>query len=327
MTPSLSIVIVTWNNAAEIGKAMESCLWPTAPEVIVVHNASTDGTKAVIAGVAACHPGRFRVIENATNIGLGPARNVGVAAATGEYLLFLDGDDWFMPEAHRELETLLQDRPDLAIFNHHLVWPDGHSTAPARADCLSPAGAAASPEDRVRLIDCLSVAWNKAFRREAFVAWGLKFPAGLYEDIPVHVEALARALTITRSPAVLVAYRQRDGSITRSQGAAHGDMLTRLDEVAAFTGRHGDAGIDRAACLLAQRKVLFVLGAGTRLPPELRAPFLRRGLALLTPWRRRAGLPGHDATLLAARLLGACGLVAAQRLKRRLTRRLMGGTA
>ncbi len=313
----LSIVLVAWNNAPHVAQAMESCLWPSQPEVIVVHNADGDATFHRIAETAARHPGRFRVIDNAVNAGLGPARNQGIAAATGDYLLFLDGDDRFLPGAEATLLPLLAGDPDLCAFGHRRVWDDGRSAGNPRAALLSPTGEATAR--RTALAASLNTAWAKCYRRGFVADHGLAFPAGLYEDLPFHFQALTLARRITATPVPLVAYRQRDGSILRTPGPQHLQVLDRWAEVAGFTAAH--PAMDRAAVQVARTMLMGVFVNDARLPEACRPAFLRGMLALLPPWRRRTGLAGLDPVLLAGRLAGARGLIALHRLRNRLSRR------
>jgi CRISPR system Cascade subunit CasB len=314
----LSIVLVTWQNAPHIAQAMESCLWPASrPEVLVIHNAGGDGTFHEIARVSARHPGRFRVIDNPANAGLGPARNQGLAAATGDHLLFLDGDDWFLPGAEAALLPLLASGPDLCAFGHRRVWDHGRSAENPHAAVLSPTGDATLR--RTDLARSLNTAWAKCYRRQFLLDHGLAFPAGLYEDLPFHFRTLTLAHAITATPAPLVAYRQRPGSLLHTQGAGHLQVLDRWAEVMAFTAGH--PAMDRAAVAIARTQLMGVFTNDDRLADADRPAFLAGMLALLPPWRRRAGLPAHDRTLMAARCLGPRGLIAAHRLRQRLSPR------
>jgi glycosyltransferase involved in cell wall biosynthesis len=104
--PLISVIVPTYNNERTLGMALDSILAQThrSLEVIVVDDASTDGTKAV-AQRYAVHDPRVRVIEAPEdpqrfdptlnrNINAGwSARNAGLAVARGEYLTFQDGDD------------------------------------------------------------------------------------------------------------------------------------------------------------------------------------------------------------------------------------------
>jgi glycosyltransferase involved in cell wall biosynthesis len=94
MTPRFSVVIPAFNSTATLARAIESVRaqsWP-AHEIIVVDDGSTDAT----AGIARQFGGAVRLIQQ-ENSGVSVARNAGAAAATGDWLAFLDADDWYAP--------------------------------------------------------------------------------------------------------------------------------------------------------------------------------------------------------------------------------------
>ena len=91
-----SVIIPAYNAERYIAKAIESCLNQTYPphEIIVVDDASTDSTVTV----AESFPAPVRIIRLTENLGVAVARNRGVEASTGDWIAFLDADDWFLPE-------------------------------------------------------------------------------------------------------------------------------------------------------------------------------------------------------------------------------------
>jgi glycosyltransferase involved in cell wall biosynthesis len=90
----ITVLIATYNRADLVGEAVESVLAQTRPadEIIVIDDGSTDGTAARLAAFE----GRIRVIAKA-NGGVSSARNAGLAAATGDWVTFLDDDDVWTP--------------------------------------------------------------------------------------------------------------------------------------------------------------------------------------------------------------------------------------
>ena len=96
--PSISVVIAVYNGGATIRRAIESVLAQTyqAHELIVVDDGSTDDTAAVVAEFG----DRVRYLRQ-SNSGVSAARNAGAAAATGDWLAFLDADDWYYPDRLR----------------------------------------------------------------------------------------------------------------------------------------------------------------------------------------------------------------------------------
>ncbi|MEO7556216.1 MAG: glycosyltransferase family 2 protein [Acidimicrobiales bacterium] len=123
LAPRLSVVIVNWNAGGSLLACVSSILsQPDASgyEVIVVDNASSDGSAQTVAAV----PG-VRVIANAENRGLAAANNQGIVAAQGEVLLVSNPDVVYRPGAIAALVAALGRHPSAAIVVPRLRYPDG----------------------------------------------------------------------------------------------------------------------------------------------------------------------------------------------------------
>lgn len=110
--PSVSVVIPAYNVAWCVGKAIDSALaqdWRDV-EVIVVDDGSTDDTGVVLAGYGSA----IRVIAQ-PNGGMSNARNAGIGAARGEFIAFLDADDWWLPTKLARQVRLMRERPDVGF--------------------------------------------------------------------------------------------------------------------------------------------------------------------------------------------------------------------
>lgn len=100
-----SVVIPVYNVKDYLPKCIDSVLAQdfTDYEVILIDDGSTDGESGAICDrYAAAHPERIRAIHK-PNGGVGEARNVGIEAAQGEYLIFIDSDDYIAPNMFRVL--------------------------------------------------------------------------------------------------------------------------------------------------------------------------------------------------------------------------------
>src|SRR4051794_36482571 len=112
-TPTVSIIIPSYNSAQFVVDAIESALNQTIPptQVIVVNDGSTDDTTLRL------QPYRGRIILiDQKNGGLSAARNVGLRAATGEWVAFLDADDVFHPRKLELQLSALRDHPGLGMI-------------------------------------------------------------------------------------------------------------------------------------------------------------------------------------------------------------------
>lgn len=121
--PTVSVVVPCWRCSGTIRRAVASIAAQTRPpvEVILVDDASGDGTLDVLKEISAAHPeGWIKVIQLDTNVGPGEARNRGWNLAVGDYLAFLDADDAWHP---RKLEIQLG-----WMASHPYVALTGHQT-------------------------------------------------------------------------------------------------------------------------------------------------------------------------------------------------------
>ena len=95
VNPKVSVIVPVWNPGPSIRRCLESLRSQTLEdiEIIFVDDCGTDGAMDVVRAAAAEDP-RIRIITNAENIGAGASRNAGIEAARGEYLSFVDADDY-----------------------------------------------------------------------------------------------------------------------------------------------------------------------------------------------------------------------------------------
>lgn len=130
--PELSICIVSWNTR----ELLDACLRSiktipdrVAREVIVVDNASGDGTAEM---VRADHP-EVALIANAENAGYAAGNNRAIAAASGEFILLLNPDIVVLPGALDTLVGFLREHQEAAAVAPRLVLPDGSTQASCRS--------------------------------------------------------------------------------------------------------------------------------------------------------------------------------------------------
>jgi glycosyltransferase involved in cell wall biosynthesis len=126
-----SIVITCFNQAKFIDDAISSALSQhyRDKEIIVVDDCSDDGSDAILKK----YVNAARVVRPERNMGASRARNLGAAAATGEYLVFLDGDDLLLPWALDVYAQVLR-RQDVAVILGSLLWFEGQPPKPRPED-------------------------------------------------------------------------------------------------------------------------------------------------------------------------------------------------
>lgn len=122
--PRITVVIPAYNAAWCVRRAIDSVLaqsWSDY-ELVVVDDGSTDDTADVLAAYGA----QIKVVRQ-TNAGLSAARNAGIKAAAGEWVAFLDADDWWLPEKLAAQMALIAREPDIGFCSTsaRIVSPDG----------------------------------------------------------------------------------------------------------------------------------------------------------------------------------------------------------
>lgn len=192
-------------------------------ELILVDDGSPDRCGAICDGYAARDP-RIRVIHK-ENGGASSARNAGVAAAGGDYVLFLDGDDaWASSDFLRSMsERLEKTRADVLSFNYRKIYENREDP------CYFPEGIRAEDrtlEEMTRKGLWTSCPWNKAIRRSLFAKHDLQFIEGITsEDIDWCVRLALCAGTFGYLDVCGVRYFQRGDSISNAMTAKKVECL------------------------------------------------------------------------------------------------------
>jgi len=222
---TFSFIIPVYNVAPYLNGCMDSVLAQTFAdwEAICIDDGSVDGSGEMLDRYAA-HDSRIRVVRQA-NAGVSSARNAGIDLATGEYLVFLDGDDAFVPWALEFLSSRIAvtGKPDILMFRHQSICRH-EDPLPARKsspmtntfDLHRKSGARKAFYGFVGVL----LAWNGIYRRES--VGNLRFatyPNG--EDVLFGAQMLYRSSVVVSCDDVLYRYVQRTGSAARVYTTRH----------------------------------------------------------------------------------------------------------
>ena len=214
----LSVIVPVYKAEQTLRKCVDSLLAQTLGdlEIILVNDGSPDGCQAILDDYAARFPDTVRT-KTVENGGQGRARNFGIDMARGEWLGFVDSDDWVLPEMYEKLIAAAErEGADLAVCDVLECYEDG-GTRLLRAWREGSALAAAGSS-------C-----DKVFRRS--LIGDLRFPEGLwYEDFAFSALALSRTERLARVPETLYCYRIGHPSTMHNQNARKNlDLLAVLD--------------------------------------------------------------------------------------------------
>ncbi|EEP72988.1 LOW QUALITY PROTEIN: CDP-glycerol:poly(glycerophosphate) glycerophosphotransferase, partial [Micromonospora sp. ATCC 39149] len=294
----ISFVVPAYRVQAYLSECLDSILGQPFDdvEIIGVDDHSPDGGGDILADYAA-RDHRVHAVRLDDNVGLGPARNVGLDRAGGEYVWFVDGDDWLAPDCLAEVAARLRrTRPDVLLVDHVRVRWDGRVTRSAMAEVFPapPGEETFRLRERPEALRLLHTAWNRLVRREFLVDLGLRFEPGWYEDVAFSYPVLMAAERIGVLDRVCLNYRQRRaGAITRTRGDRHFEVFEQWHRVFRWMDERIPA-VDGLRPAVFERMIwhyLTVLGNGERIAPELRPAFFDRITADYVRWLPPGGYP------------------------------------
>ena len=242
-TPLISVIVPVYRVEEYLERCVKSILSQTYEnlEVILVDDGSPDQCPA-ICDACAEKDARVKVIHQ-ENKGLSGARNAGIDAASGEYLAFVDSDDYVSPHFIEELYQLLQDTGcAIGQCRFSYVKGDGLVEEGDSAFCIyrgeSLMEQLYGPEEKAT---CFVVAWNKLYRAELFKETGIRYPEGrIHEDEATTYRLFHEAKKLAFLDRALYGYyTENGGSITSVFSAKRLQWLTAHEERIVFFKKNG----------------------------------------------------------------------------------------
>lgn len=209
----LSIIIPVYKTEKYLTKCLDSVLDAVDQntEVLVINDGSPDHSEEIILQYVKQYPNIF-VYYKKENGGLSDVKNYGLERISGEYVIFLDSDDFIEPEMYREmLKVAEQEKADVVTCDIYMDYENGAPQGVVY--CTS--SIKSSIYHRVLDTWLMPASWNKLVKSELYK--GLEFPKGLNnEDVCVTPVVLARAKKISVINKPFYHYLQRAGSIQNS---------------------------------------------------------------------------------------------------------------
>ena len=225
----LSVIIPVYNVENFLERCVLSVIYQTytALEILLIDDGSTDTSGALCDQLAQNYK-RIKVIHK-ENGGLSDARNWGLSTATGEYITFLDSDDYIHPETYSILISQLEDNgADIAeckTVKVYSTFPPINKIEAAQIIHMNRDEAMLSSYDWKYFT---AVVWNKVYKREIIA--NKRFPVGRYHEDEFFIhEVLYSSKSLIHIDAAMHYYQQRSGSIMASQY-----NLKHVDAIDAF---------------------------------------------------------------------------------------------
>ena len=225
--PKVSVIVPIYNVEKYLEKCINSLLSQTLEDIqiILVNDGSKDNSGTIAKKYAKKNKDKVIYVEK-ENGGLSDARNYGLKYATGDFVAFLDSDDYIEKNAYEEMyNKAIEENADYVECDFIWEYPNK-----AKIDKQY------KYQNKKEMLSFVRVvAWNKLIKRSLIIEHNLEFPKGLrYEDVEFTYKLIPYINKFAYVDKPFIHYVQREGSIANVQNERTAEIFTVLDEVIEF---------------------------------------------------------------------------------------------
>ncbi len=218
--PKVSVIVPVYNVEKYIEKCLQSLVNQTMKdiEIIIVNDGSTDNSEKIINEYLDKYENIIYVEKK--NGGLSDARNYGMKYAKGDYIAFLDSDDYVDETIYEKMyNEAIKSKADFVECDFYWVYPNKKKLD----------NGVVYTNKKEMLINARVVAWNKLIKRDIIQE---NFPVGLnYEDVEFFYKLIPNIKKFSFVKEPLVYYMQREDSIVNKQNYKTGQIFNVLNNV------------------------------------------------------------------------------------------------
>lgn len=216
LNPLVSVVIPVYN----VEKYIEDCLLSVINqtyknlEIICVDDCGQDNSMKIVKEYAKKDK-RIKIIKHKKNKGLGAARNSGLEKAEGEYIFFIDSDDWIEKNCIEIVEKKLQETHlNTVFFKAYVYWENSKTRSPIWYKNYVNFAEGKFEIDDSNMCYLPHYSWNKGYRREFLMNNNIRWQEGvIYEDLEFFFKVFINSPSTYMIDEALYTYRRRDDSI------------------------------------------------------------------------------------------------------------------
>ncbi len=222
--PKVSVIVPVYNVELYIEKCLNSLVNQTLQEIeiIVVNDGSTDHSEQIIQKFIEEYPEKIVYLKK-ENGGLSDARNYALPHAKGEYVAFLDSDDYVEENTYQDMYELAQkEKSDMVECDFYWEYPNKK-----KEDIGAFYQGKKEMLEKVRV-----VAWNKLIKKDLLQKTEIEFPKGYrYEDVEFTYKLIPHLDKVSFLKKPCIHYIQREGSIANSQNERTKEIFDVLEHV------------------------------------------------------------------------------------------------
>ena len=222
----ISIIVPIYNVEKQLDKCVSSLIKQNSDkiqiQIILVNDGSTDNSGNIAKEYTSKYPDEILYLEK-ENGGLSDARNYGIPYATGEYIAFLDSDDYAELDTYEKMyNKAKEDDSDLVECDFIWEYPDRKKVDTGKI----------YNNKKEMLTYARVVAWNKLIKRSLIEEHKMEFPKGLrYEDVEFFYKMVPYYNKVSFVKEPLIHYIQRSSSISNTQNERTKEIFTIMDNV------------------------------------------------------------------------------------------------
>jgi glycosyltransferase involved in cell wall biosynthesis len=218
----LTIIVPVYNVEPYLKECLASLLSQLSAQVelIIIDDCSTDSSYRIASENCLGLSDNVILLRNDENVGLGQTRNKGIDIAKGEYIAFVDSDDWVRDGY---VDSILSNANGADIIHYGCFKYKENIEGPYYNTELTPSSDLNSIKKNI--LSKPNYAWLKVVKKQLIHDNELRFSRGYYEDVEWNIKLVVYARSIVAAKSCFYIYRQRKGSIVSSKNTNHLDLL------------------------------------------------------------------------------------------------------
>ncbi|MFR2561586.1 MAG: glycosyltransferase [Anaeromassilibacillus sp.] len=245
--PTVSIIIPVYNVEKFLRKCLSSLVEETFQdrEIIAVNDGSTDHSLDILREFEQKYD--FITVIDQKNRGMSKARNRGLSLARGEYICFIDSDDYVAPNfLERLYNACVENDAQISCCYYYYLFPNSGFTFEYPFRCSGVLTREEAMNKLLRDMQIQSLVWNKMYKRSLFTDYNIQFPSIAFEDMATANRVFAHAERIAVLDEPLCYYVQRSGTLATINASKINDFIRAVAMVCAYLWKRAASSANTA---------------------------------------------------------------------------------